>query len=183
MDFCDLTYWGRATHICVSTTYQHWLRKWLVACSAPSHYLNHCCHVVNQGIRSTFQWNFIQNSKVFFQGNALENVVCEMTAILSRSQCVKVHEVRYSMEVWYRRTNIGTIDDLFHISYLIKFLLLLQSYSLYSILYDKTGPRSYCLGICMLHRMLRNIFWKRLCELFSFFFYSADMTATRFSPV
>ena len=31
-----------------------------------------------------FQWNFIENSKLFIQENAFENVVCEMAAILSR---------------------------------------------------------------------------------------------------
>ena len=30
----------------------------------------------------------ISNSKVFIQENALENVICEMAAILSRPQCV-----------------------------------------------------------------------------------------------
>ena len=35
------------------------------------------------------QWNFIKNSKVFVQENALQHVVCEMAAILSRPQCVK----------------------------------------------------------------------------------------------
>ena len=32
--------------------------------------------------------NFFQNSKVFIQGNTLENVVCVMAAILSRLQYV-----------------------------------------------------------------------------------------------
>ena len=31
---------------------------------------------------------FIQNSKYFIQENALENVVCEMAAILYQPQCV-----------------------------------------------------------------------------------------------
>ena len=35
------------------------------------------------------QWNFNLNSDIFFQENALESVVCEMAAILSRPQCVK----------------------------------------------------------------------------------------------
>ena len=36
-----------------------------------------------------FQLNFNQNSSIFNQENALENVVCEMASILSRPQCVK----------------------------------------------------------------------------------------------
>ena len=53
------------------------------------HYLNQCFHIVNLTLGNIFQSNFIQNSKVFIQGNPLENVVCEMVAILSRPQCVK----------------------------------------------------------------------------------------------
>ena len=34
-----LTHWGRARHICVTKTCQHWRRKCLVPCLAPSHYL------------------------------------------------------------------------------------------------------------------------------------------------
>ena len=34
-----LTHWGRETHICITKLGHHWFRKWLVAWSAPSHYL------------------------------------------------------------------------------------------------------------------------------------------------
>ena len=34
-------------HICVSKSDQHWFRQWLVAYSAPSHYLNQCWVIVN----------------------------------------------------------------------------------------------------------------------------------------
>ena len=37
----------------------------------------------------TSQWNINRNSYIFIQENALECVVCEMSAILSRPQCVK----------------------------------------------------------------------------------------------
>ena len=30
------------------------------------------------------QWNFNQNTKLFIHGNASENIVCKMAAILSR---------------------------------------------------------------------------------------------------
>ena len=43
----SLTHWGRVTHLGISTTRKHLFRWWLVACSAPSHYLNQCCHIVN----------------------------------------------------------------------------------------------------------------------------------------
>ena len=38
---------------------------------------------------NTFQWNIVPNSKVFFQGNAFENIVGEMAAILFLPQCAK----------------------------------------------------------------------------------------------
>ena len=37
-----------------------------------------------------FQWNFISNSELFIQRNALENVVCEIAAILYLPQCVNI---------------------------------------------------------------------------------------------
>ena len=55
--------------------------------------------IVNWTLRNKLQWNFNQNSNIFIQGNALENVVGEMTAILSRSQCVKC--LHYFRVFWY----------------------------------------------------------------------------------
>ena len=42
-----LTHLPLVWHICVSESGQHWFRKWLVAYSAPSHYLNQCWVIVN----------------------------------------------------------------------------------------------------------------------------------------
>ena len=50
--------------------------------------------------RNILQWNFIQNSKVFIQGDALEHVDCEMVAILSRPQCVKRWSVMSMWLLW-----------------------------------------------------------------------------------
>ena len=36
------------------------------------------------------QWNFNRNYNIFIQENAFESIVCEMGAILSRTQCVDV---------------------------------------------------------------------------------------------
>ena len=60
------------------------------AWSAPSHYLNQCRNIVNWTLRNTFQWHSNRNSNIVIQGNAFESVVCEMTSILSRPQCVKI---------------------------------------------------------------------------------------------
>ena len=55
---------GRVTYICVIAPNHHWFRKWLVACSAPSHYRNTCCIIVNWTLGDEFRRNFIQNWKV-----------------------------------------------------------------------------------------------------------------------
>ena len=47
------------------------------------------CYIVNWTLWNKFQWNFNRNSNIFIQENAFENIVCEMSAILSRPQCVK----------------------------------------------------------------------------------------------
>ena len=86
----QLTHWGRVTHICVSKQSHHRSRKWLVAWSAPIHYLNRWWNIVNLTLRNKVQWNRKQNSCISIQENVFENVVWKMTAILSRPQCVKI---------------------------------------------------------------------------------------------
>ena len=76
----------RHSHICV--TIYHWFRKWLVAWSVPSHYLNQSWNIVNRRLRSKLQWNFNPILFVFIQENGTENVVWKMAAILYRPQCV-----------------------------------------------------------------------------------------------
>ena len=58
---------------------------------ALSHCLNHRWNIVNWALRDNLQWNLNWNSCIFFQGNAFENVVRKMSAILSRPQWVKVN--------------------------------------------------------------------------------------------
>ena len=76
------------THICVGNLTIIGSDKWLVAWSAPSHYLNQCWNIVNWTMRNKLQWNFKQSSTIFIQENEFESVVCQTTAILSRPQCV-----------------------------------------------------------------------------------------------
>ena len=52
-----------AAYICVGELGKHWLRKWLVAYSAPSHYLNQCWVFFNWTLRNKIRWIFIQNTK------------------------------------------------------------------------------------------------------------------------
>ena len=59
---------------------------YLVACSAPSHYLNQCWLIVIRTLRNKLRWISYQNTKLFIHGNAFENVFWEMVAILSRGR-------------------------------------------------------------------------------------------------
>ena len=75
-------------YMCRQTNH-HWFRKWLVAWTAPSHYLKQCWNIVKWTLGNKLQWNFNQNSNIFIHKNAFESVVCDMASILSRPQCVK----------------------------------------------------------------------------------------------
>ena len=54
----------------------------------PSHYLNYCWVIVYWTLRNRILCNFNQNSCIFIQENAFENVVCKMAPILSQSHSV-----------------------------------------------------------------------------------------------
>ena len=86
-------------YICVRESGQHWFRRWLVGCSAPSHYPNQCGFIVNWTLKNQLQWNFNQNTKIFIHENASVNFVCEKTAVLSRVRLVKF-SVLYSISCY-----------------------------------------------------------------------------------
>ena len=48
-------------------------------------------------LRNKLQWNFNQNSGIFTQENAFENVVCETAAILSGPQCINEFFIKFRM--------------------------------------------------------------------------------------
>ena len=56
---------GHVTHNCVSGLDSHCFRKWLVTCSAPSHYLNQWWIIIDWIIRNKFQCNSNQSAKSF----------------------------------------------------------------------------------------------------------------------
>ena len=72
-----LTHLPHVPHICVIELGQQWFRWWLVACSAPSHYLNQCWLIVNWALRNKVQLNSNQNTKFLIHKNAFGNVLCE----------------------------------------------------------------------------------------------------------
>ena len=100
-DISVLTHWGQVTHICISKLHHHWLKQWLVTWSAPSHYLNQCWNIFNWTLRNKFRWNLNQNSYIFIQENAFENVVWEMAAIFSQPQYVNKCHHGSNMNVIY----------------------------------------------------------------------------------
>ena len=79
-----------ATYICQwmrsALAQKMWFRKRLVTYLVPSHYLNQCWVIVNWTLTNKLQWNFNQNTKFFIHENPSENIVCEMTAILSQGE-------------------------------------------------------------------------------------------------
>ena len=52
--------------------------------------MNQFCNIVNETLMNIFGSNFVENWNVFIEENTIENVVCEMVAVLSRLQYVNV---------------------------------------------------------------------------------------------
>ena len=77
-------------HTCFNESGQRCFRWWLVAYSAPGHYLNQCWVIINWTLRNKLQWNFDQNAKVFIYENASKNIVCEMAAIFDLGRLIKL---------------------------------------------------------------------------------------------
>ena len=77
-----LIHWGRVVHICIGNP--------TIIASSPSHYLNQCWNIVHWTLPNKLPGNLNQNSYIFIQENAFENVIRKMAAILSQPQCVKV---------------------------------------------------------------------------------------------
>ena len=96
-------------HPCVSELSQHWFRWWLVAWSAPSHYLNQCWNIVDYTLRNKLQWKSIKNTRVFIHENVFENVVCEMATILSSGD-----ELKNTWDRWRHETSPDVTGKVLH---------------------------------------------------------------------
>ena len=83
----ELNHWGRVTHMCFSRPTI--IGLWPIQCQTIIRINARILH--NSNLRNTFQWNLKQNSYIFIQENAIENIVCELAVILSRPQCVKTN--------------------------------------------------------------------------------------------
>ena len=60
----------------------------------------------NWTLRNKLQWNFNRTSNIFIEENTFENVVCEMSSILSRPQCVKERLQISSHDISLKITNL-----------------------------------------------------------------------------
>ena len=70
-----LTHWSQVTHMRIIK--HHWSRHWLVAWTAPSHFMKQCWNIVNWTLINKFQWHN-RNSLIFIQEKkTLENVVSQ----------------------------------------------------------------------------------------------------------
>ena len=58
--------------------------------------------------RNKLQWNLKRNLYIFIQENAVENVVCQTAAILSRLQCVKLKVENWGHNMWQTAQNAST---------------------------------------------------------------------------
>ena len=85
----------------------HCFRKWLVACSVPSHHLDQYWRICYWATRDKIQWNLKLNIDIFVKENVFQTVVCKMSTILFQPQRVKCWHhltVTYSISLvaWWR---------------------------------------------------------------------------------
>ena len=78
------------THLCVSKLTSIASNNGLSPGRQQAIIWNNAGNFVNWTLRNKLQWNFNRNSHIFIEENTFENVVCEMSVILSRPQCVNV---------------------------------------------------------------------------------------------
>ena len=71
----------------------------------PNHYPNQRWNIANWTLGNKLPWNLNENSNIFIQENAFENVVWKMSAILSRAQCVK------TCGPWSPTPSMGLLPD------------------------------------------------------------------------
>ena len=69
-------------------TNHHWFRHWLVAWTAPSHFLNQFWNIVNWNLRNKLQWNLNRTSYIFIQENAFKKC---MSSRIWRPFCLGIN--------------------------------------------------------------------------------------------
>ena len=104
---------------------------------APSHYLNQCCNVINGTLGNKLQWNLYQNSYIFIQENAFENVVWKMAAILSRPQTVNLSLPDDSQKALDPDVQVYTVY--IHRVLLIRYIIMMCTHTGGKFILDKKG--------------------------------------------
>ena len=89
------------SHICVGELGYHWFRQWLVAFSAPSHYLNWCWLIFNSTLRNKLQGNFNRHSNIFFEKKCIWKCRLQFPAQFFRKRCVKKAVTAFSGFQWF----------------------------------------------------------------------------------
>ena len=111
-------------HICVSESVHHWFRRYLVAGSAPSHYLNQHWVIVNCTLSNKLRLNFNHNTKLFIHKNASENDVCEncgnfvhgKMSSKANSTALLIHSTKLGIYAWSMYCWHGTPKSIIDIS-------------------------------------------------------------------
>ena len=94
-----LTHWGWVMYICIGKITIIGSDNGLSPGWHQAIYLNQCWNTVNSNLRNKLQWNLKQNSHIFIEENACENVVCQLAANLSQPQCVNSNSMADSFSV------------------------------------------------------------------------------------
>ena len=102
---------------------QHWFRLWLVAYSAPSHYLNQCWLIVSWTPMNKFLPNFNQNTKLFIHENAFEMYIY-MIALVRQKMVPCDDAIMWYRSVWFS-VSFQWIDT--SLSAIIPFIIILAA--------------------------------------------------------
>ena len=135
-------------HIRIHDSDQHWFRKWPVAYSAPSHYLNQCWVIVKWTPRNKLQCNFDKNKKRFSYKNVYENIVCELAAILFRG--------RWGYNVYLRVTSSSSSSS-FSVSFPLSASLLPIFFLICSCKNSVKGPWRFRSSVKVPHSLIHPL--------------------------
>ena len=95
-----LTHWGRMTHICVTNLTIIGSNNGLSPGRHQAIIWTDDGILLIGPLGTNFREKFNRNSNIFIHENAIESVVCEMAAILSRPQCVKPMVTQFYVTIW-----------------------------------------------------------------------------------
>ena len=94
-------------NINVSALGRPWFSLWLVACSAPSHYLNQCWFVINLAITYKLEWNLKESTNISFKKMHLKMSSAKCQPFLFWPHCIKVCALSDIKQSWLYRDFLG----------------------------------------------------------------------------